>query len=323
MLPQSSLPIPEHQENPGKEWPWPGVLGESEVMQQVFRRLQKAALSQAPVLFYGEQGTGKQTLARAIHYFRDYRGGPFVTVNFANIPENYQESELFGGNGRSGLIPAAKDGTLCLLEIDRMSISLQARFIQWLSGASDQEIGEAKVQAKQIRFMTTTSRNLVALVRQGLFRGELVFQLGPMAIKMPPLRERGEDRAVLVRHFVAHYAQEMKKPIPRLTESAISALERYSWPGNISELQCMMRRMVATGKTTIEADDLFSAIPNSFSANYRENLRTLHDVENEHIRSVLEKVKGNRTHAAKILGIDRKTLRERMKRSQEVTATIN
>jgi DNA-binding NtrC family response regulator len=291
-------------------------------MQQVFRRLQKVSSSHAPVLFYGEQGTGKQTLARAIHYSSG-DGGPFVAVNFANIPENYQERELFGNDESPGLILAAKDGTLCLLEIDQMSISLQARFIQWLSGASDHEVGEAKVQAKQIRFMTTTSRNLVALVRQGLFRGELVFQLGPMAIKMPPLRERGEDRAIMVRHFIAHYAQEMRKPIPRFTASAISALEKYSWPGNVSELRCMMRRMVATGKDTIEVEDLFGALPNLFSTSYREHLRTLHDVENEHIRSVLEIVKGNRTRAARILGIDRKTLRERVKRSQEIAATIN
>ncbi len=319
MLPQRSLCIPEYQ---GKlERKWPGVLGESEVMEQVFRRLEKVASSRAPVLFYGEQGTGKQTLARAIHYSRG-GGGPFVAANFANIPENYQERELFGNDESPGLIMAAKDGTLCLLEIDQMSTSLQARFIRWLSSA-DQEAGEAKVQAKQVRFMTTTTRNLVALVRQGLFRGELVFQLGSMAIKMPPLRERGEDRAIMVGHFIAQYAQEMRRPIPRFTPSAISALDQYSWPGNVSELRCMMRRMVATGKTTIEAEDLFGALPNLFSNGYRKHLRTLYDVENEHIRSVLEIVKGNRTRAARILGIDRKTLRERVKRSQEIATTIN
>jgi two-component system response regulator HydG len=302
-----------------------GLIGQSEAMQEVFRSIAKAASSQATVLLLGESGTGKEMVARAIHYGSPRGSAPFVPVNCGAIPEALLESELFGHikgaftgamESRAGFFQTADGGTIFLDEISETSPAMQVKLLRVLEEKKVCMVGSTRYHPVDVRIIAATNKDLVAQVKKGRFREDLFFRLNVLSIEIPPLRERGDDILLLIRHFVARYSKELGKPAPRFTEPALETLRSYHWPGNVRELQNVIQRLVVmTDGEWIEVADLPSLM--RFSALRQTGFhRTLAEVEAEYIRNVLSSVRGNKTEAARILGIDRKTLREKLKASE-------
>ncbi|MCO6437227.1 MAG: sigma-54-dependent Fis family transcriptional regulator [Phycisphaerae bacterium] len=300
-----------------------GLIGDSPSMQQVFRGIAKAASASATVLITGESGTGKELVARAIHYSSDRARAAFVPVNCGGIPEGLVESELFGHvkgaftgavTTRAGFFIAADEGSIFLDEVGELTPSMQAKLLRVLEDCQVQMVGAAKPRAVDVRVLAATNKDLAALVRRKLFRDDLYFRLNVLTLELPPLRDRGDDIIKLVGHFLSKFARDADKPVPRLSERAWRCLREYHWPGNIRELENVVQRLVVmTEGEEIDAGDLPTlmrfAVPHGTSLQ-----RTLAEVQEGHIKAVLASVHGNKTQAAQILGIDRKTLRETLKR---------
>jgi two-component system response regulator HydG len=299
-----------------------GIVGESPAMQRVFGAIAKAAPSAATVLITGESGTGKELVARAIHYGSPRASAPFVPVNCSAIPEGLLESELFGyvkgaftgaGETRAGFFQTADGGTIFLDEISATSLQTQVKLLRVLQDGEVCMVGSARPRTVDIRVVAATNKDLLTLVKKELFREDLYFRLNVLAIDLPPLRERGDDVLLLIRHFAEVHAAEMGKPAPRFSDEALRVLRNYRWPGNVRELENVLQRLVVmTDAELIEVPDLPSLM--RFSALAGGGFtRTLAEVEAEYVRNVVASVGGNRTRAAEILGIDRKTLREKLK----------
>jgi DNA-binding NtrC family response regulator len=301
-----------------------GLLGESEAMAKVFQAIAKSASTLATVLIYGESGTGKELVARAIHYSSARSAAPFVAVNCGGIPEGLLESELFGHvkgaftgatESRAGFFQTADGGTIFLDEVSDTSLPMQAKLLRVLQEKEVCMVGARRTQKVDVRVLAATNKDLFNLVSKGTFREDLYFRLNVINISVPPLRERGDDILLLARHFAARFAKELEKPVPRFSENALRVLARYDWPGNVRELENVIQRLVVmTDGDLIEIPDLPPLMRFSASAINGLN-RSLAEVEKDHIRNVLAKVGGNKTRAAEILGIDRKTLREKLKLS--------
>lgn len=299
-----------------------GLIGESKAMLQVYSSIEKAASISATVLITGESGTGKELVARAIHYGSARSAVSFVPVNCGAIPEELLESELFGHvkgaftgatESRAGFFHAADGGTIFLDEISEASVSMQIKLLRVLEDKQVCMVGSNKPQKVDVRILTATNRNLQGLVEKGAFREDLFYRLNVIAIGVPPLRERGDDILLLCRHFAFGFADEIGKPTPQFSDNALQVIRNYYWPGNVRELENVIQRLVVmTDGDLIEVPDLPSLM--RFSALRKTGLhRTLTEVEAEHIRNILADVDGNKTKAAQILGIDRKTLREKLK----------
>jgi two-component system response regulator HydG len=299
-----------------------GLIGESEAMLKVCNAVRKTASTKATVLITGESGTGKELVARAIHYNSQRASAPFVPVNCGGIPEGLLESELFGHvkgaftgatETRAGFFQTADGGTIFLDEISDTSPSMQVKLLRVLEDREVCMVGSSKPRNVDVRIVAATNKDLLTLVNKGVFREDLFYRLNVITIAMPPLRERGEDIVLLIHRFVSKFAEELDKPMPIFSDNSIDVLRNYQWPGNVRELENVVQRLVVmTEGDLIEVPDLPSLM--RFSALRGTGLnRTLVDVEAEHIRNVLASVNGNKTRAAEILGIDRKTLRERLK----------
>ncbi|NIM97875.1 MAG: response regulator [candidate division Zixibacteria bacterium] len=303
-----------------------GLIGESEVIGKVFAAVAKTAATSATVLISGESGTGKELAARAIHYSSSRASAPFVPVNCGGIPEGLLESELFGHvkgaftgatESRAGFFQTADGGTIFLDEISDTSLAMQAKLLRVLEDREVYMVGATRSRKVDVRIIAATNKDLASLVRKGVFREDLFFRLNVLTIAMPALRERGDDILLLAHHFVAKFAEEFGKPTPRFSDHALQVLRNYHWPGNVRELENVVQRLVVmTDGDLVEVSDLPSLM--RFTALRETGLnRTLLEVEAEYVRNVLASVKGNKTKASKILGIDRKTLREKLKRIQE------
>ena len=299
-----------------------GILGESAAIQKVFNFIDKAATTPATVLITGESGTGKELVARAIHYRSSRASAPFVPVNCGSIPEGLLESELFGhlkgsftgaGETRAGFFQTADGGTIFLDEISETSLAMQVKLLRVLQDKEVCMVGDYRTRKVDVRIVAATNKDLVSLVKKGLFREDLFFRLSVITVAVPPLAERANDVLILAQHFADKFSKEMDKKSIRFSDSALKALEKYDWPGNVRELENIIQRLVVmTDDDTVKANDLPSLM--RFSAPRQKGLkRTLAEVERSHIRAVLDSVNGNKTRAAEILGIDRKTLRERLK----------
>jgi two-component system response regulator HydG len=302
-----------------------GLIGESEAMPKVFDAIAKTASTSVTVLITGESGTGKELVARAIHYSSSRASAPFVPVNCGGIPEGLLESELFGHvkgaftgatESRAGFFQTADGGTIFLDEISDTSLSMQAKLLRVLEDKEVYMVGATRSRKVDVRIIAATNKDLVNLARKGVFREDLFFRLNVLTITMPPLRERGDDILLLAHHFVAKFAEEFSKSTPQFSDNALQVLKNYHWPGNVRELENVVQRLVVmTDGDLIEVSDLPSLM--RFSALRETGLnRTLAEVEAEYIRNVLTSVNGNKTEAAKILGIDRKTLREKLRKIQ-------
>ena len=299
-----------------------GLMGQSPAMQAVFAAIKKAAETPATVLISGESGTGKELVARAIHYGSRRSSAPFVPVNCGGIPEGLIESELFGHvrgaftgavTSRAGFFLTADGGTIFLDEISELSPGLQVKLLRVLQDKEVVMVGATQSRKVDVRILAATNKDLRRLVERQAFREDLYFRLNVLAIEVPPLRERGDDILLLARHFLQKYARELGRGEPRFSDAVLERLLAYPWPGNVRELENIVQRLVVMAEgEEIGVPSLPSAM--RFSAD-RPGAphRTLAEVEVEHIRGVLASVGGNKTLASKILGIDRKTLREKLK----------
>ncbi len=300
-----------------------GILGESEAMNQVFGAIAKAAATPATVLVTGQSGTGKELVARAIHYSSNRASAPFVPVNCGGIPESLLESELFGYvkgaftgavESRAGFFQTADGGTIFLDEVSETSLAMQVKLLRVLQEKEICMVGSTQPRRVNVRILAATNKNLLGLVKKGSFREDLYYRLNVIEISIPPLQDRADDIILLARHFARKYAKEVDKPEPRFSDKALEILRNYAWPGNVRELENVVHSIVVmTDSDVIDVPDLPQLMR---YAGVRENglNRTLDEVEAAHIRNVLASLGGNKTRAADVLGIDRKTLREKMKR---------
>ena len=302
-----------------------GLIGTSEGMHKVSIAVGKASFTSATVLITGESGTGKELVARAIHYGSSRSSAPFVPVNCGGIPEGLLESELFGHvkgaftgatESRAGFFIAGDGGTIFLDEISDMSLAMQVKLLRVLQDKKVCMVGSNRTRKVDVRILAATNKDLHGLVKKGLFREDLFYRLNVITIFIPPLRERGDDILLLAHHSLTKFAAELGKPPPRFSDEALQSLRSYNWPGNVRELENVIQRLVVmTDGELIEVPDLPELC--RFSALRKAGFgRSLAEVEGEYISNVLASVAGNKTRAAEILGIDRKTLREKLKKAE-------
>ncbi len=303
-----------------------GIIGESEEMRKAFDLIDKAASTLANVLISGESGTGKELVARAIHYSSDRSTAPFVSVNCTAIPDTLLESELFGHvkgaftgakDSRAGYFQIADGGTILLDEIGDASLSLQGKLLRVLQNKEIHVVGSSRVRKVDTRIIAATHKDLKTMISKKYFREDLYYRLDVIDIPVPPLRERSNDVLMLVNYFLEKFSKESDRSAPLFSDNALQALKNYSWPGNVRELENLIQRMVVMiDSNLIDVADLPSQMRFSISRK-KGNIRTLAEVEAEHISNVLMVVDGNKTRAAEILGIDRKTLRKKIQKSKK------
>jgi DNA-binding NtrC family response regulator len=298
-------------------------------MREVFDAIGRAASTMVTVLITGESGTGKELAARAIHYNSARTSAPFVPINCGSIPEALLESELFGHvkgaftgavESRAGFFQTADGGTIFLDEVSNTSLSMQSKLLRVVEDGQTYMVGSTRPRQVDVRVLAATNKELRTLVKREVFREDLFFRLNVIHIVMPPLRERGDDVLLLASHFAARYAEELGGPVPSFADETLHVLKSYHWPGNVRELENLIQRLIVmTDSEVIEVPDLPTMM--RFSAGRKVGAdRTLAEVEAEHIRSVLVSTGGNKTRAAMILGIDRKTLREKLKQYEATPA---
>lgn len=300
-----------------------GLIGQSPAMKKIYSDISKAAAAPATVLIMGESGTGKELVARAIHYNSKHASGPFVPVNCGGIPEGLLESELFGHVkgaftgaicSRSGFFQTAEGGTIFLDEIGEISLSMQVKLLRVLQDKEVCMVGASRPRSIDARIVAASNKDLNAMTEKDAFRKDLFFRLNVINITIPPLRERREDVLLLANHFTTKYAKEYEKKPPVISDSALEVLRDYPWPGNVRELENVIQRLTVMGDSdVIDVPDLPSLM--RFSALRDTGLdRSLAEVEAEYIRNVMVSLNGNKSRAAQILKIDRKTLREKIKK---------
>ncbi|MBU4524358.1 MAG: sigma-54 dependent transcriptional regulator [Desulfomicrobium sp.] len=300
-----------------------GIIGNCPEMQAVYALIRKAAQTSANVFISGDSGTGKELVARAVHYNSDRRASAFVPVNCSAIPDSLLESELFGHvkgaftgakDSRAGFFEIANGGTIFLDEIGDASPSLQAKLLRVMQSKEFCMVGSSRTRTVDTRIIAATHKDLKRLVEQGLFREDLFYRIHVVEIHLPSLAERGDDILMLANHFLRKFAEDMNRETSRMTDEVLDALSHYSWPGNVRELENLLQRLVIVGDDpVIDITDLPESMRFSISRSRHGN-KTLAEVEAEHIRAILARTGDNKTRAAEILGIDRKTLREKLKR---------
>lgn len=301
-----------------------GMIGRSESMKRLAEIIQLIKNNTATVLIEGESGTGKELVARAIHYSGQRSKAPFISVNCGAIPENLLESELFGFlkgsftgamENRVGFFQAANTGTIFLDEIGNASHNVQSRLLRVLQEKEITMIGSSKAQKIDVRIIAATNAGLQQMVRQGTFREDLYYRLNVVNIEMPPLRERKDDIPLLVHFFLRKHGSEFDRT-PEISPQAQDILIRHSWPGNVRELENVIQRSLIMGRGSIDVKDLSDYLkiqaPKN-SGNSQTEFLTLKEQEKEYILKVLDSVDQNKTKAAEILGIDRKTLGQKIK----------
>lgn len=301
-----------------------GIIGESEGMLKVFNTINKAMATNATVLINGESGTGKELVARALHYGGHASAAPFVPVNCGGIPDSLLESELFGyvrgaftgaTETRAGFFQTADGGTIFLDEISNTSLAMQAKLLRVLQEKEFYMVGSKKPNRVNVRIVAATNVDLMQLVRKGLFREDLFYRLNIISIDLPPLRDRDKDILLLLDFFLNKYVRELTKPPMKFSKRALTVLMGYGWPGNVRELQNLVHRLVIMADdNTIDVPDLPENF--RFTASRAKGLhRPLAEIEREYIMDVLAANKNNITQTASVLGIDRKTLREKIKKA--------
>ncbi len=299
------------------------IVGKAPQMLEVYKTLQRVAESRTSVLVLGESGTGEELVARKLHERSPRRAERFVPVNVSAIPEGLLESELFGHvrgaftgalTTRRGLFDEAHHGTLFLDEIGDLSLPLQAKLLRVIQEHRIKPVGGNEEHEVDVRLVCATHQDLEEMVRQGTLREDLYYRLNVVSIVLPPLRERREDIPLLVRHFLRKYELETGLMAPALSQAAGQMLETHGWPGNVRELENVVERAVLLSTHGVVTPDALpprlhgaqAAAP--AAAEVPSGPASLDSVIEEHIRRVLEQTGGNRTRAAQILGISRRTL---------------
>ncbi len=299
-----------------------GILTGDAGMRDVCLMLEKVAPAHANVLLIGESGTGKELAARALHRGSERRDGPFVAINCAAIPEHLLESELFGhekgaftGADRQvkGKVELADGGTLLLDEIGDMPASLQVKLLRFLQERQIERVGGRRLIPVDTRIVAATHQNLQELTGRGRFREDLYFRLAQITITIPPLRERGDDAVLIARRFTERFAIEQQRKAPSFTTEAVDAIRRYTWPGNIRELENRVQRaIILSSNERLTAADLGLDDPGPAAAAPESEVmplrRAREQAEARTILACLQRVEGNLTAAAKILEVSRPTL---------------
>lgn len=314
----------------------PGLIGQSEAMTRLTDQITRIADSDASVLITGESGTGKELVARAIHDLGPRRGQPFVAVNCGALSETLLESELFGHrkgaftdarSDRDGLLVQASGGTVFLDEIGDMPLAMQVKLLRVLEERRVRPVGSDREVAIDVRILSATHRDLESAAEEELFREDLFYRINVIGLQMPPLRARGADVLRIAAHLVSQFAHQSGKGVEGITEPAAEKLLSYNWPGNVRELRNAIERAVALAThNKIVVDDLPAKIKNHQSSEVflggddPSELVSLDEIVNRYIRHVLSVVDGNRTQAAQILGMDRKTLYRKLKSADENAA---
>ncbi len=303
-----------------------GIVSRNPAMKRIFQQLEVVARSCSTLLITGESGTGKEVIARAIHRLGDRRDGPFVAVNCAAVPETLLEAELFGvlkgaftdaHRDRQGRIARAEGGTLFLDEIGDLPSMVQVKLLRFLQDHRYEPLGTSEPVAADVRVIAATNRDLERRVREGRFRVDLFYRINVFQIPLPPLRQRTEDVPLLISQFIHRFRAETNRPIDGITDRALAALVTYPWPGNIRELENAIEHAFILC-TDFEID-LEHLPPHVVGTGGRAGGRArgagrLETLEREALRGALERHGGNRSAAARELGIHRTTLLRKLKR---------
>ena len=302
------------------------VVGRGSSMREVEELVRKVAPSDSTVLISGETGTGKELIARAIHSRSSRKDKPFVVVDCGGLAESLFESELFGHvkgsftgatETKYGRFEVANDGTVFLDEIGNISMNIQTKLLRVLQEREITRVGSSQVIKVDVRIIAATNKDLLKCVKEQTFRDDLFYRLSVVPIVLPPLRERREDIPLLASHFLRKHNVKKEKGVTAISERAMKVLTEYDWPGNVRELENVVERaVVLTRSGVIEPDDLWyyelgSKTPSSSDA---DETKSLTDVEKEHIIRTLEALHGHIGKASEVLGIDRKTLRLKLRK---------
>ncbi len=311
-----------------------GIYGQSQAMRTLFEQIKQIAMGSGPVLMAGESGTGKELVARAIHACSERCQGPFQAINCAGIPENLMESEFFGHaagaftgaqKARQGLFQEAEGGSLLLDEIAEMPLSLQSKLLRILQDGRVRPVGGNQETQVDVRVLAATNQDMETAVKEGRFRDDLFYRLETFMLRIPPLRERGEDVELLAARFLALFSARMEKRIQGFTEQALELIRGYSFPGNVRELQNAIERAVTfcedkrirpehlpariRDNDTVPSGNLSFPLAEYFNAKSPPPLK---EVEHAYIKHVLEQTGGNKRKAADILGISRRSLYQKL-----------
>ncbi|RME23775.1 MAG: sigma-54-dependent Fis family transcriptional regulator [Candidatus Zixiibacteriota bacterium] len=301
------------------------IIGKSHVMKQVFDLIRSVADARSTVLLTGASGTGKEMVARAIHYTSQRREKPFVSLNCAALPESLVEAELFGyekgaftdaKRTHRGRFELADGGTLLLDEISEMPLNLQSKLLRVIQEREFERVGSTTTIKVDVRLIATSNRNLMEFVKQGKFREDLYFRLNVIPIHLPPLNERKEDIPLLVEHFIDKYNAENGKQVKGINQRALKLLMDYRWPGNVRELENLMERaVVTTHNEYLTEDDFPVELAVGGLSEHEPLLRIPMKLEEGNkylILKTLEKFNGNKTRAAEALGITARTIRNKL-----------
>jgi DNA-binding NtrC family response regulator len=314
------------REELGRRYAFDNIVGRSPAMQEIFATIMRVAPTRATVLLAGESGVGKDLIARAIHFHSPRRDRPFVKINCTAIPENLMESELFGFEkgaftgavaSKPGKFELADTGTAFLDEIGDVPGAIQVKLLRVLQEREFERLGSNKTRHIDVRILAATNRDLRAALEEGTFREDLYYRLNVVPINIPPLRERREDIPFLAEHFVRKLSREVGAKAESISEGAIQKLMEYSWPGNVRELENVIERslVLSTGSRLEAADIKLDVHPRAASAaagNFLPEGMTLDEYEQSIIREALRRANGNKSQAARLLGLTRNALRYRL-----------
>ena len=314
-----------------------GIIGRSVQIRAILSRIEKVATSNVNVCIYGENGTGKEMIARAIHYASRRRDRPLITLDCTTIPEGLVESHLFGhvkgaftsaSEDRDGMFSLAHTGTLFVDELCELSLPLQAKLLRVVQSREFFRVGGSRTIRTDVRLITATNKDLEAAVAARTLREDLYYRVAVSVIRVPPLRERREDIPLLVDHFLEKFSAKHARPMPRVAPSALKRLTDLPWPGNVRQLEnCLEQAVVlAEGELLTERDlltedrpnpgtDVAAAAPAPTLSGHFEAGLLLKEVERRHILRTLLKVHGKRTEAARLLGISVRGLQHKLKSS--------
>jgi len=314
------------REELGKRYEYDNIIGRSPAMQEIFATIERVAPSRATVLLAGESGVGKDLIARAIHFHSPRRDRPFVKINCTALPENLMESELFGyekgaftgaNTTKPGKFEQADTGTVFLDEIGDVPASIQVKLLRILQEREFERLGSNKTRHIDVRVIAATNQDLRAALEQGTFREDLYYRLNVVPMNIVPLRDRKQDIPYLAEHFLHKYAAEAGNRLRTITPAAMNKLTAYHWPGNVRELENVIERSVVmcTGESLDAADIKLDNAPRPRSAGTEFTLppgMTLDQYEQELIREALKRADGNKSQAARSLGLTRNALRYRL-----------
>jgi DNA-binding NtrC family response regulator len=327
---RKALPAPAGLRRPGRAEPdtttsYHGIVGRSPAMLEIFARIEKVASGDATVCIYGESGTGKELIAQAIHAVSPRRERPFVPLDCTAIPEGLMESHLFGHvkgaftgavDNREGVFALAHTGTLFIDELCELSLPLQAKLLRVIQSREFVKVGGTRPQHTDIRLITATNKNPRVEVDRGRFREDLYYRVAVVVIKVPPLRERPEDIPLLAEHFIRRFARVYHKPIRGIEPQAMERMRTFPWPGNVRQLEHVLEQaVVLTESDTLTERDVFrdQVGPGPVRRLTLELGLPLREVERRYILGMLQATRGNRSEAARQLGISIRCLQYKLK----------